>query len=86
VREGMNISVLCDVIILVSALCLAINNITNFIAKIGKGTKNKVNEIKQESEKAEELRILAILNKVLPGLLLKHDIETKKEYIKEIRE
>lgn len=70
----MSISQFCDIIILVSALCIAITNIYNFFAKPTTKLKKK---------KTEELnnQISDILDKKLPEILLEHDLETRQKYL-----
>ena len=70
----MSISQLCDIIILISALCIAITNIYNFFAKPTTKLKKK---------KTEELnnQISDILDEKLPEILLAHDLETRQKYL-----
>ena len=70
----MSISQFCDIIILVSALCIAITNIYNFFAKPTTKLKKK---------KTEELnnQISDILDEKLPEILLEHDLETRQKYL-----
>ena len=70
----LSISQFCDIIILVSALCIAITNIYNFFAKPTTKLKKK---------KTEELnnQISGILDKKLPEILLEHDLETRQKYL-----
>ena len=70
----MSISQFCDIIILVSALCIAITNIYNFFAKPTTKLKKK---------KTEELnnQISNILDEKLPEILLEHDLETRQKYL-----
>ena len=70
----MSFSQFCDIIILVSALCIAITNIYNFFAKPTSKLKKK---------KTEELQnqISGILDEKLPEILLEHDLETRQKYL-----
>ena len=70
----LSISQFCDIIILVSALCIAITNIYNFFAKPTTKLKKK---------KTEELnnQISNILDEKLPEILLEHDLETRQKYL-----
>ena len=74
----MSFSQFCDIIILVSALCIAITNIYNFFAKPTSKLKKK---------KTEELnnQISGILDEKLPEILLEHDLETRQKYLNEIK-
>ena len=74
----LSISQFCDIIILVSALCIAITNIYNFFAKPTSKLKKK---------KTEELQnqISGILDEKLPEILLEHDLETRQKYLNEIK-
>ena len=70
----LSISQFCDIIILISALCIAITNIYNFFAKPTTKLKKK---------KTEELnnQISDILDKKLPEILLEHDLETRQKHL-----
>lgn len=46
----MGLGVICDIIILVAAVLVAVTNIYNFFAKSGKGIKKKVDEVTAEKE------------------------------------
>lgn len=76
----MDLGVICDVIILVAAVLVAITNIYNFFANSGKGIKKKVDEVKTEQENELNARIDTRLKIVLPDILLKHDLETREKY------
>ena len=70
----LSFSQFCDIIILISALCIAITNIYNFFAKPTSKLKKK---------KTEELnnQISDILDEKLPEILLEHDLETRQKYL-----
>ena len=53
-----------DIIILVAAVLVAITNIYKFFSNSNKGIRNKVKENREESERAEEARVRAIITKV----------------------
>ena len=72
----MNFQATVDVIILISALCLAITNIYNFIAKPSK----KYNERKYEDE---DKHIREILAKELPAALEAHDLSVRARYLQD---
>ena len=76
----MDLGVICDVIILVAAVLVAITNIYNFFANSGKGIKKKVDEVRTEQENELNARIDTRLKIVLPDILLKHDLETREKY------
>ena len=76
----MDLSSICDLIILVAAVLVAITQIYNFFSKSGKGIRNKVNQVRTDSEKAEEEKIRTVLNKILPGILYNHDLEVRDKY------
>lgn len=62
--------IVCDIIILIGAVTVAIVNIYNFFAKPTSYFKKKsTNNIKE------------VLNEILPEELLKHDLETRKKYL-----
>ena len=50
------LTMICDVIILVAALCLAVTNIYKFFANGGKKVKNKIEESRAEQLQAERTR------------------------------
>lgn len=64
---------ICNTIVLISAMLLAIKTIADMIGKPIKLIKNK-------SETEFKDKVLLILNEVLPGILLKHDLETRERY------
>ena len=64
----------CDIVILISALCIAITNIYNFFAKpTSKLKKKKTEEIQNQ--------ISETLDEKLPEILLKRDLETRQKYL-----
>lgn len=62
-----------DLVILIGALCAAIYKIWDFFAK-------PTSKIKQRSYDRERARILTILDEVLPGKLIEHDLQTREKY------
>lgn len=62
-----------DVIILLGALCAAIYKIWDFFAK-------PTTFLKSKKEQREKERIKEVLDKELPIILKKHDLETKEKY------
>lgn len=76
----MDLGAICDIIILVAAVLVAISNIWKFFANSKKGIKQKVDEVKTEQENELNERIDARLKVVLPEILLKHDLETREKY------
>lgn len=64
----------CDIVILISALCIAITNIYNFFAKpTSKLKKKKTEEIQNQ--------ISETLDEKLPEILLERDLETRQKYL-----
>ena len=63
------ISTACDVIILIGALILALDRITG-----------KFGIFKKKNEQNFETKVSNILEKVLPEILLKHDLEVRDKY------
>lgn len=53
-----------DIIILIAAFLVAITNIYKFFSNGNKGIRNKVKESREEQERAEEIRVRAIITKV----------------------
>lgn len=75
------LSTLCDVIILIGAVIGALTVIWKFVFNSGKGIGKKYKEVKAREEAAEEARVKAIVNKMMPDILLKHDLETREKYL-----
>ena len=70
----MQFSEVCDWIVLLGAVTIAIKNIYNFFAKPYKAKKDKTeDEIKTQIE--------ATLDEKLPNILLEHDLETRSKYL-----
>ena len=76
----MTIAVICDIIILIGAVLVAITTIYNFFRKAGIGVKNKVDEARQAQEDELNERIDERLREVLPDILVEHDLETRDKY------
>ena len=76
----MTIAVICDIIILIGAVLVAITTIYNFFRKAGKGVKDRVDEVKQAQEDEFNQRIDGRLKEVLPCILTAHDLETRDRY------
>lgn len=76
----MGLGEICDIIILVAAVLVAITNIYKFFANGGKGIKKKVDAINDEKDKELNAKIDARLQVVMPDILLKHDLETRDKY------
>lgn len=70
-----------DVIILIGALALAIERIFNFFKKTGKGIRQTAEDIRQREEQELNEKIDARLKMILPGILEKHDLETRQKYL-----
>lgn len=77
----MMLSTIVDIIILIGALVLAIERIASFFKKTGKGIKQTAEDIKEKQEKELNDKIDARLKEVLPGILEKHDLETRQKYL-----
>jgi hypothetical protein len=65
----MNLSVICDVIILAAATIMAVTNIISLIRKGGKGI-----------SAAHKRQIIEVIDEIMPDMLLAHDLETRKKY------
>ena len=70
------ISLAVDFIILIGALCLAITRIYDFFAK-------PTSKIKIKKKQVQKEEITAVLNEVLPEILLQHDLETRGKYLED---
>lgn len=64
---------ICDWIILISAVLIAIVNICNFFGK-------PVNFFKRKHDAEEKERVIEILRAELPEMLKSHDLETRDRY------
>ena len=73
VPQGITLSEIVDLIILIGALCGAIYKIWDFFAK-------PTSKLKQKIQKRKEAQILAVLNKELPQRFYDHDLETRDKY------
>ena len=70
----MSFSQICDIIILISAICIALTNIFNFFAKpTSKFKKKKTAELKQLIEE--------VMSEKLPELLHQNNLETRQKYL-----
>lgn len=67
--DWSSIGVAVDIIILIGALFLAVERIFKPLLKL-----------KQKNDANFEEKVVEIINKVLPGILLEHDKETRKKY------
>lgn len=72
----MSIAVLCDYIILIGALAVAITNIYNFFAK-------PTSKIKKKKNDEFNCRVELVLDEKLPEKFLEHDLETRDKYLKD---
>ena len=70
----MSFSQICDIIILVSALCIAFTNIYNFFAK-------PTSKLKKKKSEELQTQISDTLDEKLPDILLEHDLETRQKYL-----
>ena len=77
----MDLSTFCDVVILIGAFLGAVTVIWKFFLNSGKGIGKKYKDVKAKEEAAEEQRIQAVVNKMMPDILLKHDLETREKYL-----
>lgn len=72
--EIMTFSELCDWIVLIGAVSIAIKNIYKFVSEpYGQAKSKKEAEVKQQIE--------TTLDEKMPDILLKHDLETRKKYL-----
>lgn len=60
----ITISTICDIIILVAAVCVAITNIYKFFAGSSQGVKNKIEQARDEQLQAEKTRTLQTIAEV----------------------
>ena len=70
------LQVVCNVIIIIGAACLAIKNIAEFFGK-------PLGIFKKKNEKEFTKRVKQVLDEVLPQVLYDHDIETRDKYRKD---
>lgn len=70
----MDLNTLCNIIILIGGVVLAVTNIAKFVGKpIGFLKKKRDEEIQQQTK--------AILNELLPEFFQKRDEETRAKYL-----
>ena len=74
----MDLSKICDVIILIGAVIGAITVIWKFVLNSGKGIGKKYKEAKAAEEAAEKARIQEVVREMMPDILYEHDLETRK--------
>lgn len=70
----MSFSVIVDTLILLGAVAVAIINIYNFFAK-------PTSFLKKRKEEEFKERLEDSLKKLMPDILLNHDLETRKRYL-----
>lgn len=63
----------CNVIIIVGGAIMAVKNVAEWFGK-------PIRLFKKKSDTNFEERVIAILKKVLPDILLEHDLETRNKY------
>lgn len=74
--QGINLQEVCNIIILVSAVIIAVKNIYGFLKK-------PVDDLHSHTKKAEEKRIEEVIEARVPDLLQKHGDSVKEERKKE---
>ncbi len=70
----MTLNELCDYVILIGALFVAVTNIYNFFAK-------PTSALKKRHGKEIDARIKAYLDENLPEILYQHDLQTRQKYL-----
>jgi hypothetical protein len=65
----MDLGAICDIIILVAAVCVAITNIYKFFSNSGKGIKKKVDDVNAEKEKELQDKIDARAKEIVKPML-----------------
>lgn len=76
----MTLGLICDLIILISGVLVAITTIYKFFAGMGKGVRNKVEQVRQDQENELNAHIEERLRIILPEMLTSHDLETRDKY------
>lgn len=77
----MNLGMICDVIILIAAVLVAITNIWKFFSGAGRGVRQRVEQVREDNERELNEQIDARLRAVLPDILKEHDLETRQKYL-----
>lgn len=77
----MSLAVICDVVILIGAVLVAITTIYKFFANAGKGVRDRVNQAHQAQQQTLNDNIDERLKAVLPDILKQHDLETREKYL-----
>ena len=78
----MSLTIICDVIILIAAVCMAITNIYKFFASGGKKVKDKIEENRAEQLQAEKMRT----RETIAEVNTEQEATRKEETIKVLRE
>ena len=65
----MDLGAICDIIILVAAVLVAVTNIYKFFANSGKGIKKKVDDVNAEKEKELQDKIDARAKEIVKPML-----------------
>jgi hypothetical protein len=66
--------IICNAIVLISAVLIAVKNIAEMCGK-------PIKFIKKKNDTEFEAKVIAIINKVMPDLFLTHDLQTKTTYL-----
>jgi hypothetical protein len=64
---------ICNAIVLISAVLIAIKTIAEMIGR-------PIRLIKRKSDTEFKEKVISILDEILPGILLRHDLETRERY------
>jgi hypothetical protein len=64
---------ICNAIVLISAVLIAIKTIAEMIGK-------PIKLIKSKNDTEFKEKVISILDEILPGILLRHDLETREKY------
>lgn len=66
--------IICNTIVLISAVLIAVKNIAEMCGK-------PIKLIKKKNDAELEAKVIAIVNKIMPDLFLEHDLKTRETYL-----
>jgi hypothetical protein len=72
-EEMYYFDIICNAVILLGGVLLAIKTVAEWCGK-------PIRFIRRRNEEAFDEKVMAILNRVLPNILLQHDLQVKETY------
>lgn len=75
------LEIICDIIILIAAVLVAITNIYKFFTGAGRGVQQRIEQAREDNERELNEQIDNRLKAILPDILKEHDLETRQKYL-----